>query len=188
MKQLLDHFESESKEQFDELLDTYKSEAQAQKEQWILEGKRNVEREQYRYQKQIDMHCKQALSKTRLSEKSTTNSLKQELIHEVIDECIKHYKHLDNYEYQEFLATTLSNYVSDERPRIYSCPRFLETTKERFGEAYQVIEDKSLKDGFILSFDTYNVNFEIDEIFAFHHQDLMNTVLHNLFPSGEDDA
>lgn len=188
MKALLDHFESESSKQFDELLDTYKSEAQAQKEQWIQEGKKRIERERYRYQKSIDQRYQQDLSKTRLSEKSKTNSLKQELIHEVIDDCIKHYKHLDNEEYQDFLATTLSNYVSDERPRIYSCPRFLEITKEKFGEAYQVIEDTSLKDGFILSFDTYNVNFEIDEIFAFHHQDLMNTVLHNLFPSGEDDA
>lgn len=152
MENLFKLFEENTQKEIEEMQQQYDAKANAQKEIWINEAKRKMEKELYRYEAKVKMLEKQLIAKERSKERNLTNGLKEDLVNTVIEECRSYYKNLSEDEYCLLIGKSLINYVKSEKPRIITCPKFFEVTKKTFGGDYQVVEDHSLSDGFILSF------------------------------------
>lgn len=86
----------------------------------------------------------------------------------------------------DLLKEVLANHVNKYKPKIMCTDRDYATISESLGNEYQVVVDETMKAGFVLIFDDYDVDYNFDNILEYHQETLKRIALKSLFEEDKD--
>ncbi len=187
MERLLEVLEAKSFAQAQQTIDDSVREAQRMKEGMLEEARQRFDRRAKQDQQKALLLEKQELTRLRQAAINQTNALKETLVNQVIESVKVYFDTLSDTEYFHLLEQILDRYQdTQERPRLIVCERYYEYTLERLGQAYQVLASSKLESGFIFSYRTYDVNFQVDQIFAYYHEEFSRKVAQMMFEDSDE--
>lgn len=188
MEKLLEVLEQKSFTEAQSYIDDVVLQAENTKQEMIEEAKEKIGKRRQRYQLEADNLKRQEITRIRINENNQTNRLKQELINEVIESSKAYFDNLSPEGYYHLLNQILDQYKDQkERPRLIVCARYYAYVVEILGREYQILSSDSLESGFIFSYESYDVNFQVDQIFQYYHREMSRIVSQMMFEDEERD-
>lgn len=144
----------------------------------LVEKRKEIERK-------VRFHKNQGLSFLERDNKLKLDQIKNDAVDTLLIECKTYFENLSSPLFLALIEGALERNNGAYKPRIFVESRHFEAAKERFGVEYQVINANLLGSGFVLSFETYDVSFDLEQIFKFRYDVLSKRAMHLLF---EDDS
>lgn len=188
MDKLLDTLEQKSFNEARAYIDDIVKEAEKTKQMMIDEAGVKHEKRLQRYREEANNARKQEITRINMKEINETHRLQEQLIDAVIDDCKAYFMDLSFEGYMTVLLQILEKYRKEkERPRLIVCRKYVEGIRKEIGHDYQVIADPELESGFIFSFANYDVNFEMEQMFQYFHQEMRRRVLQLMFGDDADE-
>ncbi len=88
---------------------------------------------------------------------------------------------LDSKQVVNLLDSVLSKHTQSQKPKILCTHKDYEAIMQVYGNQYQVIEDTSIRSGFVLAFDNYDVDYNFENLIEYHKEALMRIAISELF-------
>lgn len=104
----------------------------------------------------------------------------------VLDDAKEGLVNLDSKQVVKLLQSVLSKHSQGQKPKILCTQKDYKSIMEVYANQYQVMEDSSIRSGFVLTFDNYDVDYNFENLIEYHKESLMRIALGELFDEDKD--
>lgn len=147
----------------------------------IAEAKEKIQQKSNRYLDEVAHYQKREISRKSFQLQQQISEVKLKLVQELLDACLDTYLNLSPQAFIEIVDKALKKNNQDTRPRIHVDPQHYQIVLDAFGKEYQIIEDSHISHGFVLNYDSYDMNYEFVKIFEYRSQQFIRKAMDYLF-------
>lgn len=181
MTDVLTALEKRHQNEIDALMHQAQIQAEKHKDTLVAEYDSHLNEKKKEIERKVRFYKNQKLSLIERENKLSIDQIKNDLVESMLEECKAYFDNLSTPLFLDLVAGALGHNTAEYKPRILVESRHFEAARERFGVEYQVINANLLNSGFVLSFETYDVSFDFEQIFKFRYDLLSKYAMQILF-------
>lgn len=181
MKDVLSAIEKRHQEHQDSILLEAQTRANEHKESILEEYDAHLPEKRKEIERQARFRKKQGLSLLERQNKFALDQVKNDTVARLLDECKEYFTSMSSDDFIRIVQGALDRNDQTFKPRIFVEQKHFEAVQKHFGVNYQVLEAHSLTSGFVLAYKTYDISFDVDQLFSYRRDILSKWAMAHLY-------
>lgn len=145
----------------------------------LLKRQEDLQNYNKKKKREIELDTKRKVDKYRRDARHQLSSLQEKLVEEVFEQLQEELSALTFEEVESLIEEELAKHSL--KPRIEVSSKIFKPAKEKYGQQYQVIESTTIKSGFKLIYDKYDINYDMEERLVYQKESILRKIHHLLF-------
>lgn len=188
MSSILSELSLEEDVRQQKLLTSAQLEANRTYEDIIEDGKKRLNQRRNRLKQELATKKRQEMTRISMNAQQGINLFKQEKIEVQIECCKEHFRNLSEDKLLKILDASMKNVSEQDNPEILVPTKYYVAVANRYSKRFPVISDDKMEAGFIVTCDSFDINYDLEQVFAYKDQELRRALMHALFGESSNDS